>query len=455
MRIAIVSFFFPPYNTAGSLRVGKTAKYLLELGHEVRVITARGQRYPVGLDLEVPPQIVTYTPWIGGGVWDHQSAGGPPSIARKLKQLIRGKWTQLWYAATFPDAYVGWLPFGLAATNRLVKSWKPDVILASSGPATSLLIAHYAARKSKTPWIADMRDLWADNYADGLSDRRRKWVQNLERKVLGSAAGHTTVSRPLAKILSEKHARPVAVITNAFDPADYPTNSSVPFDDGSVNVSYFGSIYGKRDCTPFMEALALLGERGKSVLFRYYGEAADRVQKLAEKCGVAESVTVHPGVSYRESLRLQCESDILLMLLWNDPSQQGNFPVKLFEYLGSGRPILGVGYQGDLAGKLIADSGAGVVLEEPEEIASQLRQWVDQKRLEGGIRSQNPEGVAGYTRLEQTRRLAAFIQCQSGAMVETGVSEPSPMLPACTPGPDSVPLQLELPHQPNRQNFER
>jgi glycosyltransferase involved in cell wall biosynthesis len=436
LRIAIVSFFFPPYNTAGSLRVGKTAKYLIELGHEVRVITARGQRYPVGLDLEVPAETVTYTPWVGGGVWDHQYSAGSRSFVQKLTKLLRGKWTQLWYTCTFPDAYVGWLPFGILALNRLVQTWKPDIIIASSGPATSLLIAHYAARKAKIPWIADLRDLWADNYAENLSGRRKNAIERLERKVLSSAAGHTTVSEPLAEILSRKYSRPVAVITNAFDPDDYPANPSVPNNGGVVTISYFGSIYGKRDCTPLLRALAMLNEERAYVRFHCYGDAEVRVRRLAEQYGVAESVSAFPAVAYEDSLRLQCESDLLLMLLWNDPSQQGNFPVKLFEYVGSRRPILGIGYSGDMAASLITDSGAGVVLDKPEDIAQHLRKWIAHKREHGEIEYRPPDDTANLTRLEQTRRLSGFMQSIVSCERQT-VQE------SCTRAQIQVPLQEE------------
>ena len=43
MRILFISFFFPPYNAIGCVRTGKTAKYLMRFGHDVRVISAREQ----------------------------------------------------------------------------------------------------------------------------------------------------------------------------------------------------------------------------------------------------------------------------------------------------------------------------------------------------------------------------------------------------------------------------
>lgn len=43
-------------------------------------------------------------------------------------------------------------------------NWKPDVILASAMPYTSLLVAAKLSRKYDIPFVAELRDLWVDNH---------------------------------------------------------------------------------------------------------------------------------------------------------------------------------------------------------------------------------------------------------------------------------------------------
>src|SRR3954470_13508009 len=64
MRILIVSYAFPPFNSIGGVRVGKTAKYLVHAGHDVRVIAAQDQPFAPTLPLEIPEQNVRYTRWL-------------------------------------------------------------------------------------------------------------------------------------------------------------------------------------------------------------------------------------------------------------------------------------------------------------------------------------------------------------------------------------------------------
>ncbi|MHA1571960.1 MAG: hypothetical protein ACTSWM_09070, partial [Alphaproteobacteria bacterium] len=63
MKLLLVSFFFPPYNAIGAVRISKLAKFLVDNGHEVRVLTAAGQDLPDTLPLEIPQAWITATPW--------------------------------------------------------------------------------------------------------------------------------------------------------------------------------------------------------------------------------------------------------------------------------------------------------------------------------------------------------------------------------------------------------
>ena len=63
MKILFITYHFPPYNSVGAVRTSKTAKYLIEAGHEVKVLTCANQLLPSSLSLEIPKQNVEYASW--------------------------------------------------------------------------------------------------------------------------------------------------------------------------------------------------------------------------------------------------------------------------------------------------------------------------------------------------------------------------------------------------------
>ena len=61
MKVLILSWYFPPSNTIGAIRVGKLAKYLMRRNVDVRVVTARETDLSKTLPLEIPADRVTWT----------------------------------------------------------------------------------------------------------------------------------------------------------------------------------------------------------------------------------------------------------------------------------------------------------------------------------------------------------------------------------------------------------
>jgi hypothetical protein len=82
----------------------------------------------------------------------------------------------------------------------------------------------------------------------------------------------------------------------------------------------------------------------------------------------------------------------------------------LFEYLGSGRPILMTGYPDGVAARLIRERCVGTVANTASELAVALSGWIEQKRSTGSVPGTPPDAVAGLTRGEQAAVLAAHLE---------------------------------------------
>jgi glycosyltransferase involved in cell wall biosynthesis len=198
MRILIISYFFPPFNGIGALRVGKSAKYLTQFGHDVRVITAGEQPMDASLPLELLPEKVIYTKWLNVNWMAQAAAGGrehaakhgndPKGPMRSVLMTLRTAYKHTYKRlVSFPDDQIGWMPYACRAAARLIKDWRPDVILGSGWPMTSLIVAHRVAGKFRIPWVAELRDLWMDNHYYLWNGLRMKVEGMVERRVLKSA----------------------------------------------------------------------------------------------------------------------------------------------------------------------------------------------------------------------------------------------------------------------------
>ena len=448
MRILYICHFFPPFNTIGAVRAGKTVRHLVESGHDVRVIAAAEptlEQDDRSLPVEIPAEHVKYAKWldvngtpkrvlkaiksIGGGRGNDANAndkgGDNTSGARRKNRSGAARTTgyassldvvpgplrtlaHLYLTLTnLPDATIGWYPMACRAALRLAATWRPDVILASGNPSTVFMVASTVARRTGTPWVAEYRDLWADN-ANYLYQRWRLPIDRaIEHRVVAKAAGMVTVSEPLADRLRSRFGKPTIVVLNGYDRVDLPKRDAA---DDVLRIAYTGQVYAKyQNPRPVLEAIAKLGADAARVRVDFYLRShLPVVQKMIDDAGVAASAFVHPPVPYAEARRLQASADLLLLMLWNDVNDTGILTGKMFEYVGVRRPILTVGPGDPYTGDFIASRGLGRVVYNAEDAARELRARLVEKDA-GGVAAVPEQASVELSRKVQTQKLEAFL----------------------------------------------
>ena len=106
-------------------------------------------------------------------------------------------------------------------------------------------------------------------------------------------------------------------------------------------LTHAGSFFGKRDPKPFLRALAESGL--EDVTVRFLGDFRPADREFMESLGLADRVELIDHVPRRESLRLQRDSDALLLLIPEAGGRgRGVLSGKVFEYLAAERPVLAI-----------------------------------------------------------------------------------------------------------------
>ena len=241
----------------------------------------------------------------------------------------------------YPDYDNGWKPFAVKAGKEILGKGDFNAIISSSAPVT----AHFIAKELKTiykkPWIADLRDLWTQNHNYSYSNIRKYFDRRLELKTLGAADALVTVSQPWADKLGELHRNNLIYgITNGFDPETINI-SPIPLASW-FTITYTGLIYpGKQDPAKLFAAIRELISQEHAnageIEVRFYGSREEWLDKEAEEYGLANVVRQFGQVPRDTALQRQRESQVLLLLDWDDPQEKGNYPGKVFEYLAAGR----------------------------------------------------------------------------------------------------------------------
>jgi glycosyltransferase involved in cell wall biosynthesis len=154
-------------------------------------------------------------------------------------------------------------------------------------------------------------------------------------------------------------------IVNGVDEADLEQASGGPPSDRFV-LAHVGSIYEIRDPTPALRALGSLVSRGvvdaDQVEVRLVGNLW--IPGFAPPPGISVIATGY--VSHEDAIEEMVAATVLLLYIApRDLAPSG----KLFEYLASGRPLLCLAPEENLASRIVRDWGAGVVAGPQDEEA--------------------------------------------------------------------------------------
>jgi len=428
-KVLIVSFYFPPTNSIAAVRVGKFAKYLPQFGWQPIVLTAdKVKGYSQTLPVEINEANIIRTPYFAfGPTIYYELTGGqrtiyqaPPKISTwrkalyKLIRLMRPVYT-LPVIRTLALEPIGWYRPALKKGLETISKEKIDIIFSSYGPSLSHFVASKLHKQTGIPWVAEFRDLWSLNPYFRKIQPLHFFEKELEKKVLKNSDLLVTVSEPAAKQLESLHSKEVATIHNGFDAEDYTENVSLT---GKFTITYTGNIYpGKRDPTPLLQAVAVMKGEGRisanDFEVRFFGgDTLASLLHTIEEYHINEIVKIYGLIPFEESIRRQKESTVLLFLGWNDPSEKGAYTGKIFEYLGARRPILAVGLKGDVVDELLKETGAGVLVNEVNEIKTLLSQWMHEFKQSGEVLSHfrhDSGAVSRYTRKQQVAKLAQLL----------------------------------------------
>ena len=139
----------------------------------------------------------------------------------------------------------------------------------------------------------------------------------------------------------------VITVPNGFDPEDFAGINAEPCwpADGRPVFLHAGSVYGKRNPLPLLQALAALHAEQPETCPRivFLGNWDDDIRPQAratiEAGGISHLVSVIHPVARQRALAMQAAAD-WLVLLGDADAQMLQVPGKLFEYLALEKPIL-------------------------------------------------------------------------------------------------------------------
>ena len=424
-RVLVITYYWPPSGGSGVQRWVKFAKYLRENGWEAVIytpenptLTARDEtlaaEIPDGTEVIRRPILEPYGFYRklvgrkGDAITNEVTpiSSGRKPLKDRISLYFRGNWF-------IPDPRIWWIRPSVRFLKKYLSEHPVDALVTTGPPQSMHLIGQRLHKALGIPWVVDFRDPWTKMYyLKHLPISPRAWRkhQRLEQGVIDDATTVLTVTPLVQELYASMTRTRVAMIPNGFDEEDF---GGEVHPDGHFNITHTGLF--ATDGNPFT-LWKVLGDKAaadpafKAALrLRLVGKVDAAVLQAIRDAGLGENIVLAGYKAHPEAVAEQRSASALILPLRNDPDYALILPGKLFEYLASRRPILGIGQEDGAMARVLKDCQAGVTCGWENEAG--MRDFVDRawtEHLQGGVKPVSGD-ISAYSRRNTARALAALL----------------------------------------------
>ena len=430
-RVLIISYYWPPTGGSGVQRWVKFAKYLPSEGWQPVIYTPENPEQLAvdeSLAAEVPEdaEIVKtriiepyelYKRVLRRSGHSKEAVEVNPvnaqnkSLLQKAAMWIRGNLFR-------PDPRCLWIGPSVRFLKKYLAEHPVDLIVSTGPPQSMHMIGLRLSRETGLPWIADFRDPWTKIFYFkhlSMTSATEKWHRKMEKKVLDEASAVVAVSPLVQQEFQEMTDTPVELITNGFDECDFSSEQCTEAYGGASEefiITHTGLFAADGNPTVLWDVLAekcRTDEIFKKLLrIKLIGKTDDQILKALTDRGLEDSMINMGYQPHSVAVEQQRQASLLILPLRKEPEYKAVLPGKLFEYLASQRPILGIGQPDGAMAMIVNETRTGTVID--WEDRKGLTQYIEQcweRHLEGRLSTEGAD-LSRFTRRSLTRRMAGL-----------------------------------------------
>lgn len=423
-RVLIITYYWPPSGGSGVQRWVKFSKYLPSQGWQPVIYTPENPDMPsidqslysdIPGEAEIIKRPITEIYSIYRKISGNKGGGEVNPINSQKKTLKQKLMLAIRGNLFIPDPRISWLRPSVRFLKKYLREHPVDVIVSTGPPHSMHLIAREVSKATGIPWVADFRDPWTRMFYFkhlALSDWARKKHEKLEKMVLDDASAVVAVSPLVQEEFKTMTGNRIELVTNGYDPEDF---GQIVEPDGHFNIVHTGLFASDGNPETLWKVLSDLCREdarfAEQLRIRLVGKNDTMILDSIHAAGLERNLV---DLGYRDhtvAVREQMGSTMLILPLRKEPEYRATLPGKLFEYLGSQRPVLGIGQTDGAMARILADTGAGETFEWDDEAGIRtyvLKRW--EKFLAGDDDSVPDNNIEQYSRKATARKMAALLE---------------------------------------------
>jgi glycosyltransferase involved in cell wall biosynthesis len=374
-KVLVIAYYFPPMGLSGVQRTLKFVKYMQKFNWEPTVITTGMTAYFAHDESLLKEAEAASIRIIRTSAADPNSLLANLGTIKPPGELIRKILKRISQTFFIPDNKVSWSKKAFKIASKILEEEKFNIIFVTMPPFSAFNTAAKLKKKFNIPLIADYRDLWYNSHLSFYPTPLHSYLhKKMEYNSLKAADKVTVTNRRIKENLLDTYKfltfDDVAIIPHGFDYADFESVKANTKHNLKMILTYSGIFYEHNTPQYFLKAFKQLSieqpDITSNIELHFVGYLGKESKKLIRKLKLEEFVKDHGYLDHKDAVRKIVSSDVLWMMLGRWRHNESILPGKIYEYVGSRKPIIACVPDG--AAKTAAQEYGASFIAEPDDI---------------------------------------------------------------------------------------
>jgi len=348
-KVLVVAYYFPPLGLSGVQRTLKFVKYMRNFGWEPTVITTDKVAY-----YAYDNSLMNELNLLNINVL-RVSGKEPNSILSKLgrfsppKEILRKIFSLISQTFYIPDNKVSWSSSAARKVEEILTKEKFDVIYISAPPFSAFEKISRLRSKFEIPIIIDYRDLWYNSYFSFYITPFHKLLnKRKEYYSLKNADAVIVTNRKIKEYLIKNFPfltfDDITIVPHGFDKEDFLKASRFPKPHNKLILMFSGTFIGYGTPKYLLKAFKLLTQErpdvAENIELHFVGYLRKENHNLIKKLKLEGFIVDHGYVDHLSAVGKILSADVLWLMIDYRKNIDAILPGKVYEYIGSKKPIL-------------------------------------------------------------------------------------------------------------------
>ena len=144
------------------------------------------------------------------------------------------------------------------------------------------------------------------------------------------------------------------------------------------------------------------------ISIEFYGDSTG-LEEIAKRYGLLDILHIGGKIAHEEVLKKQLNSDVLLLISWDNEKEKMFIPGKIYEYFALKKPVLSIGYKEGSLKDLIDETKVGYHVSSLESTKEALLDIYNEFTEKGTVELRSDINIEDYSMENMAKKFADLL----------------------------------------------